>query len=63
MFNDKNTVIYGHYMKDKTMFGQLKNYKNEDFFNKNKIISISTPKGNNLKSFSEYLPALPGRRL
>ncbi|MDL5120591.1 class B sortase [Clostridioides difficile] len=57
MFNDKNTVIYGHYMKDKTMFGQLKNYKNEDFFNKNKIISISTPKGNNLKYeiFSVYV--------
>lgn len=57
MFNDKNTVIYGHYMKDKTMFGQLKNYKKEDFFNKNKIISISTPNGDNLKYeiFSVYV--------
>lgn len=26
-FTDKNTVIYGHNMKDNTMFGSLKDYK------------------------------------
>ncbi|MGX4601699.1 class B sortase [Faecalimicrobium sp. JNUCC 81] len=57
MFNDKNTVIYGHYMKNQTMFGQLKNYKKEDFFNENKVISISTPNGDNLQYeiFSVYV--------
>ena len=42
-FNDKNTIIYAHARKDKTMFGTLKNtltkkwYKNKD----NHIITIN----------------------
>ena len=36
-FSDENTVIYGHYMRNNTMFGQLKKFKEEKFFNKNKI--------------------------
>ena len=41
-FNDKNTVIFGHYMKNDTMFGQLKQYKNKDFFKNNNEILITT---------------------
>ncbi|WP_343102135.1 class B sortase [Romboutsia sp. MSSM.1001216sp_RTP31141st1_G3_RTP31141_220114] len=56
-FEDKNTVIYGHYMRNKTMFDQLKNYKKKDFFDKNKLVSISTPNGEvlNYEIFSVYV--------
>ena len=56
-FEDKNTVIYGHYMRNKTMFGQLKNYKKKDFFDKNKLVSVSTPNGEvlNYEIFSVYV--------
>lgn len=38
---DKNIVIYGHFMKNRTMFSDIAQYKKEDFFNdKSKYISI-----------------------
>ena len=55
-FLDKNTVIYGHYMRNNTMFGQLKNFKEEQFVNTNNIIKILKPNGDILeyKVFSAY---------
>ncbi|CEP94826.1 peptidase C60B [[Clostridium] sordellii] len=41
-FKDKNIVIYGHNMKDKSMFGSLNKFKNLDYLSKNKYISITT---------------------
>ena len=49
-YNDKNTIIYGHNMKDQTMFGTLKKlltkswYQNED----NRIIKMSSENYNTL---------------
>lgn len=40
--NDENTIIYGHNMKNKTMFSQLEDFKDENFFNKNNKIRIIT---------------------
>lgn len=40
-FEAQNTIIHGHHMKNGSMFGTLKKFKNEDFFNDNKIIYIS----------------------
>lgn len=37
---DKNIVIYGHNMKNGTMFNNLTKYKEEQFFNDNNIINI-----------------------
>lgn len=37
---DKSNIIYGHYMRNKTMFGELVNYKDENFFNENNLINI-----------------------
>ncbi|NMD72454.1 class B sortase [Bacillus sp. DNRA2] len=37
---DKNTIIYGHNMKDKSMFGSLQNYLDQDFFEKHKNVTI-----------------------
>lgn len=34
-FEDSNTVIYGHYMRNNTMFGELKKFKDKKFFDKN----------------------------
>ncbi|MCC3863250.1 class B sortase [Terrisporobacter petrolearius] len=39
---DSNSVIYGHHMKNSTMFGQMEKFKDEDFFKNNKIITLKT---------------------
>ena len=43
---NKNTIIYGHARKDKTMFGTLKNTLKKDWYNnkENQIIKMITPK-------------------
>lgn len=42
-FNDKNTVIYGHDMKDGSMFATLHNYRDSEFFEENSYIFIYMP--------------------
>lgn len=42
-FSDKNTVIYGHNMKDETMFGSLKFYMDESYMDAHPQIFIYTP--------------------
>lgn len=37
-----NIIIYGHHMKNKSMFGALENYKNKEFYNKHQIITFET---------------------
>lgn len=37
---DKSTVIYGHNMKNKTMFNNLELFKEKSFWNKNSLIHI-----------------------
>lgn len=43
-FNDRNTVIYGHNLKNKQMFTQLHNYKKSNFFNENQYVYIHKPR-------------------
>ncbi|ELC8333277.1 class B sortase [Clostridium perfringens] len=54
--NDNNIIIYGHNMKDDSMFAEINNFKIENFFNNYKYITIFK---NNLKLtfevFSVYL--------
>lgn len=38
--NDKSVIVYGHHMRNKTMFGELVNFKNESFFKENNLIEI-----------------------
>lgn len=40
-----NNIIYGHNMKDKSMFQNVMNYKDKDFFDNNRIIYTYTPDG------------------
>ena len=54
---DKNTVIYGHARKDKSMFGTLKYTLDKSWYNKksNQIIKVTTDKYNlEFQVFSTY---------
>lgn len=42
-FTDLNTVIYGHNMRNKTMFATLHNYENLGFFEENPYVYIYLP--------------------
>ena len=42
-FTDPHTVIYGHNMKNGTMFGGLHRYRDAEFFRENRDIIIYTP--------------------
>ncbi len=48
-FSDRNTFIYGHNMKNGSMFGQLRKYKNYDFYKENPYFYIYTPDGKEIK--------------
>lgn len=54
-FIDEETVIYGHNMKNGTMFSELGKYLKKDFLDSNNIIKIYTPTGDyECKIFSVY---------
>lgn len=42
-FGDPVTVLYGHNMKDGSMFGCLHGFENRDFFDGNHAVIIYTP--------------------
>lgn len=44
-FGDRNTVIYGHNMKNGTMFAGLHEFEDGDFFEENREIKLYTPEG------------------
>lgn len=55
-FEDYNTIIYGHNMKNDTMFGTLINYKNQEYFNNHKEIYLFTENNNfKIKLFAGYI--------
>lgn len=55
-FEDENTIIHGHHMRDGSMFAALNNYKEEDFFkNNNKIYIITKDNCYTYQIFSVYV--------
>ena len=55
-FSDVNTVIYGHSMKDKSMFGSLEAFRNQEFTDANSIIKVyANNKLLKYKIFSVYV--------
>lgn len=42
-FSDQNTIVYGHNMKNGSMFGQLKKYKKQETVDKSPYFWIITP--------------------
>jgi len=45
-FVDHNTVIYGHHMKDRSMFSVLTEYKTQAFYETHPQMVLLTPEGN-----------------
>lgn len=55
-FSDNNTVIYGHNMRNGTMFTDLHKFRDAEFFSENDIVYIYTPqKQFTYKIFAAYL--------
>ena len=48
-FTDRNTLIYGHYMYNGTMFNELDEYREEEFWKKHPFFYIYTPDGKEIK--------------
>lgn len=44
-FEDKVTVVYGHNMRNGSMFGKLKNYKEEDYYQDHQYFQVLTEDG------------------
>lgn len=44
-FSDFNTIIYGHRMRDETMFGKLKYYNDKSYWRKHPSVYILTEEG------------------
>lgn len=40
---DGNSLIYGHMSSSGEMFGALRNYRNQEFYNRNPVLNIYTP--------------------
>lgn len=59
---DTNTIIFGHNMKNGSMFGLLGRYKNKSFFTNNQYFRIYTPGGGTQRYqiFSAYKAAVNG---
>lgn len=52
-FNDPNTIIYGHYTKNGSMFGSLHSYKKEEYLDTHRYVYIITEEGTRIyKIFS-----------
>jgi sortase B len=41
--SDWDTVIYGHHMKDKSMFGTLVNYREQEYYDQHPVLYLFTP--------------------
>ena len=58
-FADQNTIIYGHNMRDGSMFAALKNYQAQAFFDEHPYMLLLTPDGNYLvEIFAAYATAV-----
>lgn len=60
-FSDQNTIVYGHNMKNGSMFGSLKKYKEKETINKSQFFWIITPEEDyRYMIFSIYVAAVGG---
>lgn len=47
-FTEQHTILYGHNMKDGSMFAELRKYKSESYYKKHPYFTIYTPAGEEL---------------
>ncbi len=60
-FSDPNSVIYGHHLKNGTMFTELLKYKKQDFYDAHPTALLLTPGQNyEVQFFSGYVSAVDG---
>lgn len=60
-FSDQNTIVYGHNMKNGSMFGTLKNFKKQEVIEKSQYFWIITPDdAYKYKIFSTYTAKVNG---
>lgn len=54
-FADSNTIIYGHHMKNGSMFATLRNWADQEYYEEHPVFWLLTPKQNyQIKLFSGY---------
>ncbi len=54
-FADSNTVIYGHHMKNKSMFATISNWAEQDYYEEHPVMWLLTPRQDyKIVLFSEY---------
>ena len=59
-WSDSHNIIYGHNMRDLSMFGKLKNYKtDESFYDEHKYFQIVTPEGKQRYEIFSYFDTEP----
>ena len=55
-FSSKNTLIYGHNMRDGSMFASIRNYDKQEYYDAHPKLYINTPDGNyRVEIFSGYI--------
>ena len=55
-FSDTHTIIYGHHMKNGTMFSGLDGYKRQEFYDEHPVALIMTPERNyKVEFFAGYV--------
>ena len=55
-FTDKNTIIYGHNMKNDTMFGSLPMYEEQEYYDKHPVMYLLTAEKNyKIELFSSFI--------
>ena len=47
-FSDRDTVVYGHHMKNGTMFGSIEEYQEQEFYDAAPTMMLYTPEGDYL---------------
>lgn len=47
-FSDQNTLIFGHNMKDKSMFADLDKYREQEYYEEHPTMMLFTPQGDHL---------------
>ena len=58
-FSDRNSVIYGHHMKNGSMFSAITKYKEQSFFDEHPIFKLYTPDASyEIEVFSGYVANL-----
>lgn len=57
-FGDSNTIIYGHHMKNGSMFATLRNWADQEYYEEHPVFWLLTPEQNyQIKLFSGYITA------